>query len=131
MILAARSHSFVTSSPTASASNAFGAVISLFLQQGWGLPIRSTFQFNAAQKSFLFKAFENGERTGKKESPEEVHLAMRKYFSSEEYCTIKQIRSLFSRWSQQVRSTSLAALQEKLPTEGNLSIKKCFDNKDT
>ena len=34
MILAARSHSFVTSSPTAPASNAFGAVIPLFLQQG-------------------------------------------------------------------------------------------------
>ena len=59
MILAARSHSFVTSSPTAPASNAFGAVIPLFLQQGWGLPIRSTFRFNAAQKAFLFKIFEN------------------------------------------------------------------------
>ena len=97
MILAARSHSFVTSSPTASASNPLSAVIPLFLQQGWGLPIRLTFRFNAAQKSFLFKAFENGERTGKIESPEEVHLDMRKNFSSEEYYTVKQIRSLFSR----------------------------------
>ena len=70
MILAARSHSFVTSSPTASvsASNAFGAVIPLFFQQGWGLPIRSTFQFDAAQKSFLFKAFENSERLGKRKA---------------------------------------------------------------
>ena len=112
MILAARFHSFVTSSPTAPASNAFGAVIP------------STFRFNAAQKAFLFKIFENGGITGKKESPEEVHLAMRKCFSSEEYCTVEQIQSLFSSWSQQVRSRSLAALQEKLPTEGNLSIKK-------
>ena len=112
MILAARSHSSVTSSPTAPASNTFGAVIQLFLQQGWGLTIGSTFLFNAAQKAFLFKAFENGETTGKKESPEEVHLAMRKCFSSEEYFTIKQIQSPFSCCGQQVRSTSLAILQE-------------------
>ena len=124
MILAARSHSFVTSSPIASASNASGVVIPLFLQQEWGLPTRSTFRFSAAQKAFLFKAFENEEITGKKESPEEVHLAMRKCFSSDEYCTAKQIQSLFSRCSQQAQSTSLAVLQEKLPTEGNLSITK-------
>ena len=95
MILAARSHSFVTSSPTAPASNTFGAVIQLFLHQGWGPTIGSTFLFNAAQKAFLFKAFENGETIGKKKSPEEVHLAMRKCFCSEEYCTVNQIRSLF------------------------------------
>ena len=77
MILAAWSHSFVTSSPTASASNAFGAVIPLFRQQGWGLLIRSAFRFNAAQKFFLFKAFENGERTGKKESPWESTFLLR------------------------------------------------------
>ena len=52
--LAARSHSFVTSPPTASASNACDVVVPLFLQQGWGLPIRSTFRFNAAQTAFLF-----------------------------------------------------------------------------
>ena len=89
MILAAWSHSFVTSSPTASVSNASDVVIPLFLQQGWGLPIRSTFWFNAAQKAFFFKAFENGEKTEKKESPEKLHLAMRNCCSSEEYCTVK------------------------------------------
>ena len=131
IILAAWTHSFVTSSPIAPASNKFGAVIPLFLQQGWGLLIRSTFRFNAAQKAYLFKTFETGETNGKKESPEEVHLAMRKCFSSEEYFTIKQIQSPFSCCSQQVWSTSLAILQEKLPTECNLSIKKWFDKKDT
>lgn len=118
MILAAQSNSYLTSSPIASSSTSSGLVIPLFAHQGWGLPVRSTFRFNAAQKTFLFKAFESGEKTGKKESPEEVHLAMRKCFSPDEYCTVKQIRALFSRWSQQVRSTSLVEVQEKLPTEG-------------
>ena len=118
MILAAQSNSYLTSSPIASSSNSSGLVISLFAHQGWGLPVRSTFRFNAAQKTFLFKAFESGEKTGKKESLEEVHLAMRKCFSPDEYCTVKQIRALFSRWSQQIRSTSLIEVQEKLITEG-------------
>ena len=40
-----------------------------------GSTYRSTIRFNAAKKAFLFKAFENGETTGIKESPEEVQLA--------------------------------------------------------
>ena len=31
-----------------------------------------------------------------------------------EYCTVKQIRSLFSRWSQQVRTITLAELRDNI-----------------
>ena len=35
----------------------------------------------------------------KKYSPDEVHIAMRQKLSIDLYCSITQIRSLFSRWS--------------------------------
>ena len=53
MIQTARSRSFVTSSPTAPASNAFGAVIPLFLREGWGLPIGQQFDSMLLKKLSL------------------------------------------------------------------------------
>ena len=44
-------------------------------------------------------------------------MAMRKSFLTNEYCTVKQIRSLFSRWSKKVCNTSLTKLQDKLPSK--------------
>ena len=112
LLMAASSHSHITSSPIASTSSESASP--KVMVSGWALPIRPTFRFNPKQKAFLFKAFENGEKTGKKESPEDVHLSMRKSFPTNEYCTVKQIRSLFSRWSRQLRTTSLDDLQEKV-----------------
>ena len=43
----------------------------------------------------------NGESTGSKVSPDAAHQEMRRYFQPEDYCTSKQIRSLFSRWVTQ------------------------------
>ena len=111
MLMAASSHSHVTSSPVLLSSRVT-IVSNQLISQGWALPIRSNFQFNAQQKAFFFKLFENGVKTGKKESPEYVHMAMRK-----SYCTVKQIRSLFSRWSKKVHTTSLTELQDKLPSK--------------
>ena len=54
-----------------------------------------------------------GETTGKKFSPEQVHVIMRRELLVTEYVTSQQIRSLFSRWS---RLKSQNKLQE--PTEG-------------
>ena len=48
-----------------------------------------------------------GEITGKKNSPEQVHLKMRMEFSPNEYVTIQQIKSLFSRMSAEQRKGTL------------------------
>ena len=95
MLMAASSHSHVTSSPVLLSSKVT-IVSNQLISQGWALLIRSNFQFNAHQKAFFFKLFENGEKTGKKESPEDVHMAMRKSFPTNEYCTVKQTCSLLS-----------------------------------
>ena len=116
MLMAASSHSHVTSTPVPSSSKVIVPSNQL-VSKGWALPVRSTFRFNVRQKTFLFQLFENGEKNGKKESPEDAHMAMRKSFPTNEYCTVKQIRSLFSRWSKQVRTTSLNKLQNKLSSE--------------
>ena len=77
-----------------------------FSNQRWILPKRITFLFNKIQKNFLFNLFADGERTGKKHSPEEVRIAMRQKLSTSQYRSIKQIRSLFSRWSSKLKSTT-------------------------
>ena len=92
--MAASSHSHAASSPVLLSSKV-NIVSNQLISQGWALPIRSNFRFNARQKAFLFKLFENREKTGKKESPEDIHMAMRKSFPTNEYCTVTQIRSLF------------------------------------
>ena len=65
------------------------------------LPVRNTFWYTCKQKMFLYKHFKEGESTGTKISPEQVHLKMRKEFSPNEYVTIQQIKSLFSRKSSE------------------------------
>ena len=84
-----------------------------FENEGWALPIRSTFRFNIKQKKILYRYFMEGETTGKKFSPEQVHVLMRRELLVTEYVTSQQIRSLFSRWS---RLKSQNKLQE--PIEG-------------
>ena len=93
-------HSINISTPTRKVpSNPDSYSDSPFSNQGWALPKRITFRFNQIQKNFLFNLFVDGERTGKKHSPDEVHIAMRQKLSIDLYCSITQIRSLFSRWS--------------------------------
>ena len=74
---------------------------------GWALPVRSNFRFSSKQKKILFKYFIDGEESGKKFSPEQVHLLLRKDLPIDEYVTSQQIRSLFSRWSKQRRQNTL------------------------
>ena len=69
----------------------------VFESQGWALPIRSKFRFSKQQKSLLYGYFIDGEESGKKMSPEQVHLLLRKDLSPDQYVTSQQIRSLFSR----------------------------------
>ena len=78
-------------------------LMSVFSRPGWALPIRNTFRYSYEQKIFLYNVFKEGEETGKKMSPEQVHMKMRKQFSANQYVTVQQIKSLFSRWSSEQR----------------------------
>ena len=71
----------------------------MFKNIGWALPTRSNFRYTNKQKQVLFKYFMEGEESGNKMSPEEVAL-LRKKLLPEEYVSVQQIRSLFSRWSK-------------------------------
>ena len=61
----------------------------------------------------LYKHFMDGEKSGKKMSPEEVHLLLRRELSSNEYVKPQQIRSLFSRWSKLLRAGKLTPPSEE------------------
>ena len=82
-------------------------LMSLVKEQGWALPKRSNFRYTVEQKKFLYDLFMEGEKTGKKKSPEEVENLVRGHFSSEKYVTVSQIRSLFSRFSKDLRDGNL------------------------
>ena len=83
-------HSINTSTPTRKvSSNLDSCSDSPFSNQDWALPIRITFCFNQIQKNFLFNLFADRERTGKKHSPEEVHVTMRQKLSTDQYRSIK------------------------------------------
>ena len=70
--------------------------------------MQSKFRFSEDQKKYLVKVFKEGEKTGIKASPEEVHQKMRQHFSPSEYVTERQIRSLFSRLTRDLKSNSLS-----------------------
>ena len=81
--------------------------MSLFLNEGWALPTHTYFRFDNTQKKLLYKYFIEGEKSGKKMSPEQVEKLIRKDLPLNQYLTVKQIRSLFSRWSKQYRQGTL------------------------
>ena len=96
-------HSSLCSHPATSLSSnpSVGGLTehSVFSTKGWALPVRTSFRFKKRQKNFLFKAFADGEHSGEKASPEEVNQSMRKFFDPVDYYSVRQIKSLFSRWS--------------------------------
>ena len=87
-----------------------------FGQQGWALPKRNDFRYTVKQKVLLYDYFMIGETSGKKKSPEEVHLLIREHLETKEYVTTQQIRSLYSRWSKQYREGTL-----QKPTADNVN----------
>ena len=103
MLSSTMNHSPLCSSPAISlpSTSSVGGLTehNIFSTKGWALPVRTSFRFNKRQNNFLFKAFADGEHSGKKASPEEVHQNMRNFFDPVDYCSVCQIKSLFSRWS--------------------------------
>lgn len=76
--------------------------------QGWAIPQVKSFRYSYEQKKFLYDIFMDGQKTGKKSSPEEVEQRVRQHFSStKDYVTAKQIRSLFSTFARQLKDNTL------------------------
>ena len=69
----------------------------IFTKPRWVLPMRKDFRFSEKQKKILYKVFVDGEVSGKKMSPEQVHLELIKVLTPSEYVSSQQIHSLFSR----------------------------------
>ena len=74
---------------------------------GWALPIRSKFRFTYIQKKLLYGYFIEGEKTGKKMSPEQVEKLLRKALNPDQYVTVQQIKSLYSRWAKFLKDGQL------------------------
>ena len=71
---------------------------------GWAIPIGNCRRLNARQRTFLNKLFDDGERTGKKPTVQEVFQEMQNKFSSSEYLPVGTIKSYFSRRESQFRT---------------------------
>ena len=96
------------------------------VEQGWALPQRVNFRYTYEQKFLLYTIFMEGEKTGKKMSPEEVEMLIRKKLKPHQYVTSTQIRTLFSTFSRQLREGTL-----KPPTEKGKDRGDEGDNEET
>ena len=88
-------------------------VMEMLQADGWAIPSRSNFRFSFEQKEILYKLFMDGEKTGNKVSPDSAASIIRERLTVKDYVTTQQIRSLFSRWSKQLRENTLAAPHRK------------------
>ena len=80
---------------------------------GWTFPIRSKFRFTYIQKKLLYGYFIEGEKTGKKMSPEQVEKLLRKALNPDQYVTVQQIKSLYSRWAKLLKDGQLEEPKNK------------------
>ena len=80
---------------------------------GWALPVRSKFRFTYIQKKLLYGYFIEGEKTGKKMSLEQVEKLLRKALNPDQYVTVQQIKSLYSRWAKLLKYGLLEAAKKK------------------
>ena len=98
-------------------------------EMGWTLPIRSKFKFTYIQKRLPYGYFIEGERTGKKMSPEQVEKLLRKALNPGQYVTVQQIRSLYSRWAKLLKDGQLEEPKEKENIDTD-EIGQGMDNND-
>ena len=67
------------------------------LKMRWAIPERVQRRLTSAQKEFLNKLFDDGEKSGNKVGTEEAEQKMRKQFAPEYYLSGSTIKSYFSR----------------------------------
>ena len=106
------SSSLQTSSIHFETSSSCKPVIQPFHEMGWSLPVRKRTRFTDKQRKLLYDIFIQGEESGKKVSPHQAHLQIRKSLKPEEYVTSQQIKSLFSRWSQLKQKGKLTDVED-------------------
>ena len=74
------------------------------LGMGSAIPIHNCRRLNDIQRTFLNKLFDDGERTGKKLTAEELFQEMRNKFSASEHLPVGTIKPYFSRSASQFRT---------------------------
>ena len=113
--------------PSSSGSAERTILLNEFEKQGWALPKWNVIRYTYRQRNFIYDKFMQGEETQKKITPEKVVLMMRtmrhsdgsKFFKTHEFINKDQIKSLFSRMSQQQRA---GKLKEPKETKINYSV---------
>ena len=96
---------------------------------GWALLIRSKFGFTYIQKKLLYGYFIEGEKTGKKICLEQVEKLLRKALNPDQYVTVQQIKSLYSRWAKLLKDGQLEEPKEKENIDTD-EIDQGMDNND-
>ena len=122
----------VETSPELSLTEAINAVplMKHISEQGWALPKRSNFRYSFKQKSLLYNIFMDGQKTGKKKSPEEAEICIRKELRPHEYVSSQQIRSLFSTFAKQLKDGTLKEPQPPKTNTEEVAIPMDDDNDD-
>ena len=105
-----------------SARNNSETTMQYFSTMGWALPVKKKTKFSQKQRTMLFEMFMQGEESGKKVSPEQAHLMLRKKLEPDEYVTSQQIKSLFSRWSQMKQDNTLTVTTQADPEDDDCSL---------
>ena len=94
-----------------------------------GKLIRSKFRFNYIQKKLLYGHLIEGEKTGKKMSPEQVEKLLRKAINPDQYMTVQQIKYFYSRWAKLLKDGQLEERKEKENIDTD-EIDQGIDNND-
>ena len=71
-------------------------LLGTFANEGWVLPVQKSFKYSYKQKKILFDCFMQGEATGRKMVPKDVHSMIRAKLEPYEYDEEHQIHALFS-----------------------------------
>ena len=82
-------------------------VMESFSKPGYALPVRAYFRYNTRQTEILYRLFIEGEKSGKKVTATQAVDEIRKLLPVDEFVKVKQVKSLFSRWSKKYRQGEL------------------------
>ena len=77
---------------------------SKFNEMGSCLPVRKNFRSKEPQKRISLQLFMEGENSGKKVTPGMAAQEIRQQLNRDDYATPEQVKSLYSRWSKQMRN---------------------------
>ena len=91
-------------------------LLGTFTNEGWALPVQKSFKYSYKQKKNLFDCFMQGETTGRKMTPKDVHSMIKAKLEPYEYVEEHQINALFSWWFKKYWE---GTLQEPVAADSN------------